>query len=74
MDPDLALVIGLVMSVLSVPSIVSALADRRAPRVSAVALLLSGVLLLYAFNTTPIPYTVESLPRVFATVLRNLFS
>lgn len=42
MDSDLALVIGLVLAALTVPSILSALSDRRAPRASAITILIAG--------------------------------
>jgi hypothetical protein len=69
LDPDLALVVGIVIGVLAIPSLVSALSERRAPRVPAVALLLSGVLLVYAFRNTGVPYTVDSLPNVVMKVI-----
>jgi hypothetical protein len=72
LDPDLALVIGIVIGVLAIPSLVSAVSERRAPRVSAVALLLSGVLIIFAFRNTMVPYTVDSLPNVVMKVIGNL--
>ncbi|MFC6761082.1 hypothetical protein ACFQFQ_18870 [Sulfitobacter porphyrae] len=42
MDPDLALVLGIVIGALSIPSILSALSDRRAPRASALTILIAG--------------------------------
>ena len=39
--PDLMLTLGLILGVLAVPSILSALSDRRAPRASALTILIS---------------------------------
>jgi hypothetical protein len=70
MDPDLALIIGGILAVISVPSMVSAISDRRAPRVSAITLVLGGLLMLYAFTVTAVPYTFGSIPSVLGRVLR----
>ena len=42
MDSDLALVIGLVLAALTIPSILSAVSDKRAPRASAITVLIAG--------------------------------
>ncbi|WP_298839994.1 hypothetical protein [uncultured Roseobacter sp.] len=72
MDPDLALVVGIVVSVLSVPPLISALSERRPPRVGAVALLLGIGLIGYAMATVQGGYTLTGIPRVFARVV-NLY-
>ena len=69
MDSDLALVIGLVLAALSVPSILSALSDSRAPRASAVTVLIAGGLVLYAMQTHPGGYSLGEVPDVFVSVL-----
>ncbi|MDG1170382.1 MAG: hypothetical protein P8N14_14385 [Sulfitobacter sp.] len=69
MDPDLALSIGAVIGVFSIPSILSALSESRAPRASAVMILLGGGLILYALQTKPGGYRMDEIPHVFATVV-----
>ncbi|KIN74056.1 hypothetical protein [Sulfitobacter guttiformis] len=69
MDSDLALVIGLVIAVLSIPSILSALSDRRAPRASAITVLIAGGLILFAIQGKPGGYRLEQLPDVFVSVI-----
>lgn len=69
MDPDLALVIGLVVAALSVPSILSALSDSRAPRASAFTILIAGALILYAMQTHPSGYSLGDVPNVFVKVV-----
>ncbi|MGJ8545909.1 MAG: hypothetical protein ACSHWZ_10740 [Sulfitobacter sp.] len=69
MDPDLALVIGLVLAVLSVPSILSALSDRRAPRASMLTILIAGGLIFFAILTRPGGYTMAEIPDVLLNVV-----
>lgn len=69
MDPDLALVIGIVLGVLSVPSILSALSDRRAPRASAVTILIAGGLVLFATQNKPGGISLDQIPDTFVSVL-----
>lgn len=74
MDTDLALVIGIVLGMLSIPSILSALTDRRAPRASAITILIGGGLILYAVQTKAGGYTIEQIPLVFTNVLARYFN
>ncbi|XDA97149.1 hypothetical protein AB1M95_13635 [Sulfitobacter sp. LCG007] len=68
MDPDLALVIGVIVAVLTVPSILSALSDSRAPRASALTVLIGAGLIIYAVSTAPGGYRMQDLPMVFVNV------
>ena len=69
MEPDLALVLGLVIAAFSVPAILSALADSRAPRASALTVLIGGGLILYAVQQTQNPYTLSEIPDIFVRVV-----
>ena len=69
MDPDILFFAGMVTGVFAVPSILSAVADGRAPRASALLVLISGSLILYAVSTNPSGYTWQDMPRVFFDVL-----
>jgi len=69
MEPDLALVLGLIFGALSVPSIISAWSDSRAPRASALTLLISGGLVLYALQSQPNGYTMAEIPDVFVRIM-----
>ncbi|KHA53750.1 hypothetical protein [Sulfitobacter geojensis] len=69
MDPDLALSLGMVIAAFSVPSILSALSDKRAPRASAITVLMGGLLILYAVQTKPGGYTFDQVPDVFVSVV-----
>ena len=69
MDPDLALVIGLVLAALTIPSILSAVSDRRAPRASAITVLIAGGLIVFAVLGKPGGYQLAQLPDVFVSVI-----
>jgi hypothetical protein len=72
MEPDFALVFGIVLSVFAVPSVLSAMSDRRAPRASAVLVLIAGGLILYAVQMQPGGYEMNQIPDVFMRVVRQL--
>ncbi len=70
MNTDLILVIGIVIGVLTVPSILSAVLEGSAPRAASVSAVISGGLIVYAVYTNPGGYDVNDLPRLF----RGVFS
>ncbi len=72
MNTDLMLVIGLVLVVFSVPSIISALSDGRAPRVAAVVLIAAGSLVLYAIQQHPGDFRLEEIPNAFIRVVASI--
>jgi uncharacterized membrane protein YjjP (DUF1212 family) len=69
MDPDLFLVIGLIVGVLTVPSLLSAFSESRTPRAGAVMVLIAGVLLVLAFQNKAGGYTVAEIPQIFSKVI-----
>ncbi len=69
MDPDLSLVIGVILGVFSVPSILSAISEGRAPRVAAFTIVASGVLILWAVSERPGGYALEDVPQAFVRVV-----
>ncbi|KAE9632514.1 hypothetical protein FEE96_01680 [Parasedimentitalea maritima] len=73
MDTDLALILGLVIGGLSIPSIMSAISDRRSPRASALTILIACGLLYYATATKPGGYQIDQIPNVFFSVLGRYF-
>ena len=68
MDPDLFLVVGIILAALSMPGILSAVTDGRAPRASALTIVIAGGMLLYAIQTKPAGYTFQDIPNAFARV------
>jgi hypothetical protein len=69
MDPDLLLVIGLIVGVLAIPSLLSAWSDSRAPSAGAIMVLIAGVLLVVAFQNKAGGYSVAEIPHVFFKVI-----
>ncbi|UOA33370.1 hypothetical protein DSM110093_03196 [Sulfitobacter sp. DSM 110093] len=72
MNSDLAMVVGIVLAVLSIPSILSAVTDRRSPRVSTITIMIAGGLIVYALRENPGRYSFENLPDVFVSVAADL--
>ena len=68
MTPDVALV----LAGFAVPSMLSAFSDRRAPRASALTILIAGGLLLYAIQTQPSGYTFQDIPEAFVRVIGQI--
>jgi hypothetical protein len=69
MDTDLFFVIGLVVAVFSIPSIVGAFSEGRAPRVAAIMVLIGGGLIALAVNEKPGLYSLSTTPDAFVRVV-----
>lgn len=74
MDPDLALVIGIVLLVFSVPSIMSAFAEGRAPRVAAFTIIAGGLLTIWAISQKPGGFDLMDIPDAFVNVIARFAS
>ena len=62
------------LAALTVLSILSALSDRRAPRASAITILIAGGLIVFAIQDKPGGYRLEQLPDVFISVIARYIS
>ena len=69
MTYDIYLVVGIVVLVLTIPSIVSAILDGRAPRYSAIMVLIGGGLVAVAVSQNPTGYTIQDIPGAFTRVI-----
>lgn len=69
MDPDMAMAVGSVLAVLSVPALLSALSEGRAPRVGGVVLIVAAGLILWAIANSPEGYSLTGLPSVILHVI-----
>ena len=67
MDSDLYLVCGLILLAFSLPSIIGALSDGRAPRAAAIVVLAGGFLTVMALNQRA--YTLDDIPHAFVRVI-----
>ncbi len=69
MSTDLMLVLGIVICALSLPSLLAAYSESRAPRAGAFMLLVSGILLAMALTQKPEGYSFAEIPDVFVRVI-----
>ena len=69
MDTDLMLVMGLAISVLAIPSLLSAFSESRPPRAAAIMVLIGGGLLVVALSQKPSGYTFAEIPEVVFSVI-----
>lgn len=67
MDADLFLVIGIILGALSLPSIVGAISEGRAPRAASIVIMVSGFMVVYALQHRT--YTVNDIPNAFVRVI-----
>lgn len=68
MDPDLFLVIGLIIAVLTIPAMLTAFTEGRTPRAAAILVLISGVLIVLALSRYPNGYSIADIPNAFVRV------
>jgi hypothetical protein len=68
LDTDLFLVIGIIIAVLTVPSLMSAYIEGRAPRAGAILVLISGTLIVLALSKHPGGYSLGEIPDAFYRV------
>ena len=69
MDPDLFFVIGIILGLLSIPSLLTAFSESRAPRMGAIMALVAGVLVVIAMQNKAGGYTFAEMPDVFFNVI-----
>jgi hypothetical protein len=69
MDTDLFLTIGVVLGVLTIPSLLSAWTEGRAPRFGAIMLIAAIGLIAVALTQKPGGYTFSEIPDVMVTVV-----
>ncbi|MCR9112911.1 MAG: hypothetical protein NXH84_06555 [Rhodobacteraceae bacterium] len=69
MDPDLILIVGLVLGVFSIPSILSAFSEGHAPRVAAFTIIAGGAMVVWAVQENPGGYALTDIPNVFVEVI-----
>jgi FtsH-binding integral membrane protein len=73
MDTDLALTIGIVLLVLSVPSLLAAWAESRAPRMGSVLFIAGVGLIVAALWLKPGGYDFNQVPGIMVGVVSRLF-
>ncbi len=74
MNNDQILVIGIILCALSLPSLLAAYSENRAPRTGAIMLLVGGVLLVVALMRKPTGYSFDEIPHIFVSVIAGLLN
>ena len=74
MNSDLALVIGIVLGALAIPSMINAFSESRAPRSAAILIMIASVLIIVAMWQKPSGYTIEEIPDVFLRVVGRVLN
>jgi hypothetical protein len=74
LDFDLFLVIGVVIAVLTVPSLLSAFIEGRTPRAGAILVLISGTLIVLALSEKPGGYQLREIPDAFYRVAARVMN
>ena len=73
MDTDLVLTLGIVLLVLSVPSLLSAWAESRAPRLGAIMAIVALGMIAAALLIRPGGYAFNAVPGVMIGVVSRFF-
>lgn len=72
MDTDLYLTIGVILVVLTLPSLLNAWTEGRPPRVGAVVLMIAAILITIALTQRPSGYAFEEIPGTMLKVFGRL--
>ncbi len=72
-NPDLMLTVGIVLLVLSMPSLLSAWVESRAPRMGAIMVIAALGLIIGALLTNPGGYAFNKVPGVMIKVVGGFF-
>lgn len=72
MNTDLFMVVGLGVMMLSIPSAISAFADRRFPLVALIVVALGAASFAYGWQTHGEPMTLAEVPHVIIRVLARV--
>jgi formate-dependent nitrite reductase membrane component NrfD len=72
-DVDLVLTIGIILLVLSIPSLLSAWVEGRAPRLGSVMTIAALGMIVYALVTRPGGYAFNEVPGVMVKVIAGFF-
>ncbi|MGR3802084.1 hypothetical protein [Marinibacterium profundimaris] len=74
MDPDLSLVIGILLAGLAIPGVLAALVDRRVPKLP-VVMAAGGAYLIYrAVTTLPGGFSWPDVPNAFIDVIARVIT
>ncbi|WP_372885264.1 hypothetical protein [Shimia sp.] len=69
---DYLFILGLAVALVSVPSMIAAYADQRAPRLSAAAFVLALSAMLFAYVEHPGGYRFSEVPDLLVAVIADI--
>jgi len=69
MGSDVMLVVGIILTVMSLPSFFSAFTEGEAPRAAAIVAMIAAGLITFALISKPTGYTIAEIPEVFLRVI-----
>ncbi|MHC0054179.1 hypothetical protein [Actibacterium sp. D379-3] len=69
MDPDLFLVIGVILGGLALPALLSAYSEGSPPRAASVMIIAALILIVLAVTNNPGGYSFQDVPDVFTRVI-----
>ena len=72
MGSDIALVVGLICVILSIPALISAFSSGQPLRRATVFVTLGGALIVYAVVSSPTGYRASDVPEVVLRVIAQL--
>ncbi|HOZ33129.1 MAG TPA: hypothetical protein PLM52_09645 [Tabrizicola sp.] len=72
MDTDLVLTLGILLLALTIPSLLAAWVEGRAPRMGALMLLASSSMIVTALMYRPTGYRFDEIPTVMLNVAARL--
>ncbi len=74
MDTDLVLTLGIVILVLTLPSLLAAWVEGRAPRIGAIMLIASMAMIIAAVLYHPGGYAISDVPGVMIAVVARVIN
>lgn len=72
MDTDLYLTVGIILGLLTLPSLLNAWTEGRPPRVGAIILMVSVILIAIALTQRPSGYAFQEIPGTMLKVFGRL--
>ncbi len=74
MNSDLMLVVGLIVGILTIPALLNAWTEGRAPRAAAIMVMIAIGLIVGAVRLSPGGYALAEIPDVFFRVIGRLIN
>jgi hypothetical protein len=72
LDTDLYLTVGIILGLLTLPSLLNAWTEGRPPRVGAIFLMVSIILIVVALTQRPSGYAFAEIPQIMLKVFGRL--